>query len=329
MGDRPGWKLGVADVADDEPRIPFSAFLYWLPGFLTAAAIGAGALVIGAIFGDIGGTAVLGGGLSVGAVIGYGLPFRRWGWAILIPAAVVGAVTGMRMLDPVTGLLCTLVIGFLCIPSAMIGAVIGRLVRGRVKRSGFSQAHFLPALLLAAGLVHGVLLEAAFRPARGVEEIATSGIVRASPAVIWSTHMFGDDEVAPPSVLRELGLPEPRGYDGRLSRVGDEEVCAFGDARLRLRVVVAEPPRELRFVVLEQRGFEDRSTQLLDGTVRLESVADVGTRVTFTTRHQPLIGPAWLWRPLERLFAHELHRHALREVRRAVGERVSADLDDE
>jgi len=72
----------------------------------------------------------------------------------------------------------------------------------------------------------------------------------------------------------------------------------------------------LRFDVIEQHIGYERDVRLIDGSFKFEALSPDRTRVTLTTRYEPLLTPRLIWRWGERIAVHTLHAHVLEGMRR-------------
>jgi hypothetical protein len=76
------------------------------------------------------------------------------------------------------------------------------------------------------------------------------------------------------------------------------------------RLTLLDRPRLVRFEVIEQSLGVERCITTVEGSYEIDP-AGPGAEVGLTTRYRGHLRPRWLWRPFERLLAHQLHRHIL------------------
>ena len=117
----------------------------------------------------------------------------------------------------------------------------------------------------------------------------------------------------PPWLLRAL-LPTPMRTRGGGKHAGDIIECTYSRGRLLKRITVVEHPHLLRFEVIEQQLGVERCFVTVEGSYAIRAT-DRGSEVALTTRYRGHLRPRALWRPFERLLAHQLHaahsrRHA-------------------
>ena len=300
---------------------PFVWYLYWWPGALLA--VGAGlAWCVGFYLNES-----LGWGIFIavpfmlGALVGYRpSPKRRAG---LILLQVVGLICALLlvillMVGEFAGVLCGIMLILIFFVPTLGGfyfGVAGAFVLTRcLKKTRFSQREHLPVilgLLLLPGAAH--LAERAFAPPIAIETVRTEQLVPLGHMQAWDRWVFYEEVTHERPWLLRLGLPTPSHVQGKIKAVGDQQVCVYtGDARLVKQATHVVPGELLAFDVIEQRKFENNSIRLIDGAFDFERVSDNETRITLTTRYEPLLRPRVLWQPIEHTFAGELHRHVLK-----------------
>ena len=142
----------------------------------------------------------------------------------------------------------------------------------------------------------------------------------------WDRWVFYEEVEHERPLLLRLGLPTPSHVEGKIQSVGDRQVCVYtGDARLVKKATQVEPGKRLAFDVVGQHHFENNSIRLIDGSFDFAPVTPGETRVTLTTRYEPLLRPRVLWRPIEHTFTHELHGHVLKGMVYEAGEKRFAE----
>ena len=149
------------------------------------------------------------------------------------------------------------------------------------------------------------------------EVVATRVHFNASPEVVWN-HLMLYEEVPghPPFLLRAL-LPHPVRTEGDKTCVGATVLCAYKGGELIKRITAVEPSHFLQFEVIQQRLGIEGCILTLGGSYQIYSCGN-STDVVLITNYQAYLRPRYLWRPLEALLVHQLHRHILRGVCAAV-----------
>lgn len=313
---------------------PFIWYLYWWPGALLA--IGAGLVWSVAFYLNH----ALGWGLfiavpfMVGALVGYRPSPKRP--AGLIVLQIVGLICALilvllLMAGEFAGMLCGLMLILIFFVPTLGGFYFGvfgaRLLAIFLKGTRFSQREHLPvifAILLLPGIAH--LAERAFAPPIEIQTVQTEQLVPIGQMQAWDRWVFYEEVEHERPWLLKLGLPTPSHVEGKIHAVGDEQVCVYtGDARLVKRATHVVPGEILAFDVIDQHKFENNSIRLIDGAFDFERVADNETRITLTTRYEPLLRPRILWQPIEDTLAHELHRHVLKGMAEPAGNKAFAN----
>lgn len=145
------------------------------------------------------------------------------------------------------------------------------------------------------------------------EAVATWVRFNASPEAVWN-HIMLYEEVPgrAPFLLRAL-LPHPVRTEGAKTRVGATVRCVYKGGDLVKRITTVDPPHFLEFEVVEQRlGIED-CILTVGGSYEIYTCGDA-TNVMLVTNYRAYLRPRCLWRALEALLVHQLHRHILRGV---------------
>jgi hypothetical protein len=274
---------------------------------LALSLLGGLALLAGASqWGSFGWGFVLGIPVTVGFVLGYnagpGRALKVFFTIFLVIGLIAGALT-MQM----AGLLCGTIAACIMIVPTALGILLGGLARHRTGRRAAIATSLL--LLAACGtLVYG---EALLEEGRAEEEIITARILEMAPLRAWEVLTFYEEVDLEPPLFARIGLPHPLRTEGPMTRVGDVTRCIYSTGFLKKRITSFEPGRELAFEVIEQKGVEDRSVELLRGSFRFEPLADGRTRVILSTVYRPLLAARPAWRPFERRLAQVLHEHVL------------------
>jgi len=146
------------------------------------------------------------------------------------------------------------------------------------------------------------------------EAVETTLHLNATPEEVWHGILFYEEVPRRPLWFLRIFLPRPVRTDGKKTRIGAIVRCTYDSGHLLKRITAVEPPRLMRFDVLEQRlGVED-CVSMLQGSYEIRATRD-GSQVVLTTHYCSRLRPRWLWRPLERCLAHRLHRHILDGMR--------------
>ena len=166
---------------------------------------------------------------------------------------------------------------------------------------GAGRAHARDALLVFGRL---------FPSNPAIDAAVTRARIDASPEEAWQRLMFYEEVPQRPPLLLRLFLPSPVRTQGGGKNPGATVACTYSRGGLAKRITVAEAPRLLRFEVLEQRLGIEHCITTVEGSYEIRAEGE-GCEVALTTRYRGHLRPRWLWRPLERFLAHQLHRHIL------------------
>ena len=154
------------------------------------------------------------------------------------------------------------------------------------------------------------LLGRLFPPGLAIDTVTTKAAFDAPPDEVWLRMMFYEEVPHRPPLLLRMFLPSPVKTQGNGKQVGTVVECTYSRGGLMKRITVLERPRLVRFEVLEQHLGVERCMTTVEGSYEFRADGG-GTEVALTTQYRGHLRPRWLWRPFERLLAHQLHRHIL------------------
>ena len=117
---------------------------YWLPGWLTAVALGGGVCIWFLAYGIVGWGLTLGAPLALGALLGYGSRGGVIRGTLLTLAGVIFVVTWMYTFN-FTGPLCSVILAILFLMPALVGVGIGKSVKAAMKEVAFVRPAVSPA----------------------------------------------------------------------------------------------------------------------------------------------------------------------------------------
>jgi len=149
------------------------------------------------------------------------------------------------------------------------------------------------------------------------ESVVTRIHLDASAEATWTQMMFYEEVPGRPPLLLRAVVPCPVRTEGSKGSVGATVRCIYEVGDLVKRMTAIEPPRMIRFEVLEQRLGIEGCAIARSGSYELQPRGD-GTDVLLTTNYSAYLHPRWLWRPLEKLVTSQLHHHVLQGMRAAV-----------
>lgn len=316
-----GQPFNTSDEHSFTRKPPFVWYLYWWPGALLAVGAGLAWCVAFYLNQELGWGLFIAVPFMMGALVGYRPSPNRGAGVVVLKIVVIVCMLLLVLLlmaGELAGLFCGLfLVAIFLVPTVggfYAGVFGSRLLAAFLKTTRFSQREHLPAIvgiLLLPAAAH--LAQRAFAPAIRVETVQTEQLVPLGRMQAWDRWVFYEEVEHERPLLLRLGLPTPSHVEGRIQQAGDQQVCVYtGDARLVKQATRVVPGEALAFDVIKQQNFEDNSIRLIDGAFDFEHVTDTETRLTLTTRYEPMLRPRALWRPIEHTFAHELHRHVLR-----------------
>ena len=149
------------------------------------------------------------------------------------------------------------------------------------------------------------------------ESVVTRIHLDASAEAAWAQMMFYEEVPGLPPFLLRTFMPCPVRTEGRKYSVGAVVKCIYAGGDLVKRMTAIEPPRAIRFEVLEQRLGIEGCAIARNGSYELVPHRD-GTDILLTTHYSAYLHPRWLWRPVEKLVTSQLHHHVLNGMRTAV-----------
>ncbi|QDU93338.1 MFS transporter [Lignipirellula cremea] len=334
--DSPGpcWKCGEPfDLEDPHTWATERVYVwwkFWLPCFLLATGSGILSYAICLQLGDLGLALFVAVPLSIGTVVGYGVPGHTWVVGCL-GFLVLGSVVGGLLVLDLSGLFCGFILfGVFLIP-VIAGVSLGLVLRSILTEIvPWNQRWFFDKLCLTGILLSPYATQAienAFPRREQIETVQTSLTFHATPEEAWNAVMFYEEVTHERPWLLKLALPQPLRSVGDKSRVGEIVTCYYDKGVLKKRISRRVAQQRLEFDVVEQHLHFERDVTLLDGAFEVAPVDGQSTQVTLTTRYRRQLYPTWLWKPIERRVVHTLHEHVLEGMRRRAARTPDDRLD--
>lgn len=278
---------------------------------LLAAAYGLAAYALLQLF-DLGSgaSAFIAVPFTMGILLGYS---STGGPGVLGLLAVVATIflAGGIYAAGLAGVFCALTLMAITVTPIVSGALLGRLMRRFLLGPTSTRGTSVPLVLLALTPLPLAWIEARVTGVREPITILTERKVPVSPGALWRDLVFFEEIRTRPPLLLRLGLPRPSHVEGSHQNVGDIAVCVYHHGRLVKQITGVTPARRLAFRVLEQDLHFEHDVQLLGGSFDLEDLGEEGTHLRLATTYRPLLGPRWIWLPLERWAVHTLHHHVI------------------
>jgi hypothetical protein len=307
-----GREFDPADPRTVTLKPPFVSARYWMPGMALAGAL---AVVIGVAL-----VATAGYGVAVsivlpvciGTLLGYGLRGKmivKILLAILVLMCLALTLFSMNL----AGVFCGTVLFIVMLVPTLLGMFFGSILRMYLKTTQWDQRWHLPALVLMLAPLLCAGIERVFFPhPYAIEEVRTSVDVPAGDGQAWNGMMFYEQVKLPAPWLLRYALPKPLYTIGPSGHVGDRKICVYTKGRLVKYITAVSPGQRLDFSVIEQTHIETRSVRLIGGSFIFTPIDGHNTRITLSTRYEPLLSPRWAWRPFEELGMGTLHRFVLK-----------------
>ena len=251
--------------------------------------------------------------LAMGILLGY---FFRFVPVVGLSVAILVccAVAMLLFIFGSTGAFCAFTLAGISILPLALGTVGGGILRWGLKRTNFSQGAHLPilALLAASPITLGIL--ASTPGDHDILSVSTRRDLAGSPAAVWNALLFFEDVDREPPLLLQLGLPTPLGREGELTKVGDRTTCIYDSGTVVKEATELEAQERFAFKVVEQDIHFEHDVELISGSFQLHPGPDGGTTIELTTTYRPLLGPRWLWQPIETAAVRSLHGHVLASI---------------
>lgn len=151
------------------------------------------------------------------------------------------------------------------------------------------------------------------------QEVSTRMHFACSAEEAWNVLMFYEDVSGRPPFPLSVFMPAPVRTEGGEHHVGDNVQCTYKDGHLVKRITYVDPPRLIRFEVIGQSLGIEGCVIANGGSYELRPNGE-GTEIVATTNFNAYLHPRWLFRPMERLMATQLHLHVLNGMRVAASQ---------
>jgi hypothetical protein len=250
---------------------------------------------------------------------GFATALVARGKAIIFASLVIALLicTAVLMLTGNEGWVCALMSAPLVLGGLALGALAGwavtqlmRNFRGR-RPAMFLMIGALPFFLMGASNVEQS------QTTTRAETITNTLVTDASRELVWEQLMTFDRIEGTKGLLMTIGLPVPVSCNMSGEGVGATRTCYFEEGHIEERVTEWNPPStmKLEIVAFDVPGrpwlsFKDASYDLTSEGGK--------TVVTRKTTIVSILGPAWYWRPLEKIGVETEHEYLFEEVKRKI-----------
>ncbi|HET8780830.1 MAG TPA: hypothetical protein VFM63_00315 [Pyrinomonadaceae bacterium] len=286
-------------------------------GVVTAAAFGLGGYYLVAVMDNGMGGALF---ILLPVATGCATALVARGKAIIFASLVIAALmcTTILLVMDQEGWVCVLMSAPLIAAGLALGALLGWALTLLIKRSRRGNlATFLMLGALPLFLMGASRAERQSQTAPRVETIANTLVTDASREVVWEQLKMFDRIEGSKGLLMTIGLPVPVSCSMSGEGVGATRICYFEEGRIEERVTEWNPPSTMKFeiVAFDVPGrpwlsFKDASYEL--------TTEGGKTMVTRKTTILSILGPAWYWRPLEKIGVETEHEYLFEEVKRKI-----------
>ncbi len=318
VGELPGVEARKTSVLDN-----------WVPRNLLACAalavvLWAGPALLGIyIFHDYGW------GLFLGIPFGLGfVSAMLFGWhnpstirnGLLSAFIATSLGLGLLFFSAIEGLICILMALPIVCPLALLGGILGSLIKsGRAK----SMCVLFSGTVFLMGFEH---LENHRPPTYAV--VSTID-VDAPPSTVWKNVVTFSDLPEVQDWLFKTGIAYPIHAKIQGEGVGAQRYCVFSTGPFVEPITVWDEPRELRFGVTSQPApmqewtfythihppHLDQSFRAEEGQFLLEPLPEGGTRLHGTTWYHNDLWPASYWKIWSDFIIHRIHLRVLNHVK--------------
>ncbi len=286
-------------------------------GVVTAVAFGLGGYYVLGVMGSNMGVTLF---MLLPLATGFATALVARGKGIIFASLVIAAImcTTILLLMDQEGWVCVLMSAPLVLGGLALGALLGwafTLLIQRFRRENLAMLLMLGALpffLMGASNV-----EQQSQPTPRAETITNTLVTDASREVVWEQLKTFDRIEGTKGILMTIGLPVPVSCNMSGEGVGATRTCYFEEGRIEERVTEWNPPStmKLEVVAFDVPGrpwlsFKDASYEL--------TTEGGKTVVTRKTTILSILGPAWYWRPLEKIGVETEHEYLFEEVKRKI-----------
>jgi hypothetical protein len=251
---------------------------------------------------------------------GFATALVARGKGIIFASLVIAAIlcTTILLVMGQEGWVCVLMSAPLILAGLGLGALLGwafTLLIKHYRRE--NTAMFLMLASLPLCLMGASTTEQQLQTTPRAETITNTLVTAASREVVWEQLKTFDRIDGTKGLLMTIGLPVPVSCNMSGEGVGATRTCYFEEGRIEERVTEWNPPSTMK---LEIVAFDVPGRPWLsfkDATYELTTEGGK-TVVTRKTTIVSILGPAWYWRPLERIGVETEHEYVFEEVKRKI-----------
>lgn len=194
------------------------------------------------------------------------------------------------------GLVCLLMALPLVAVCAVIGYLVGLVIRHYSRKKDELKLSLLPCLILVVSFIINHLWAG-----DGPESaVTTSMIVNASAANVYDHIKHVDTVTAPSHFFHQLGLPYPYKCIMTAEAVGGKRICEFDAGVITETIIELEKNKLLRMEVTDYNLPGKVWFSFKEDLYNVEEIAE-GTRISRTTTYHSRLRPRLYWQGIERL----------------------------
>jgi hypothetical protein len=227
---------------------------------------------------------------------------------------------GLLFLFALEGILCIVMAAPIVFPIALLGGILGSLVKTNRGKS---------LCVLFCGTVFLMGFEHLENPRPPTCAVVSTIEVDASPQTVWENVVTFSDLPEVRDWLFKTGIAYPTHAKIKGKGVGAERSCVFSTGPFEEPITVWDEPRELRFGVTSQPApmqewtfyahihppHLERSFRAEEGQFLLEGLPGGRTRLHGTTWYHNELWPASYWKLWSDFIIHRIHLRVLNHVK--------------
>jgi hypothetical protein len=194
------------------------------------------------------------------------------------------------------GLVCIIMAIPLVAGCALIGYLIGLVIRRFTKKTDQLKLSVLPFTFLAITFATNQI----WKGDGSASAVTTSMILNASVSTVYDHIKHVDTVIATPHWFHDLGLPYPYKCIMTAEEVGGKRICEFDAGVITETIVELEKNKLLRMAVSDYQMPGKGWFSFKEDRYEVEQVNE-GTKITRTTTYLSKLRPRLYWNEIEKL----------------------------
>ena len=229
----------------------------------------------------------------VGLFTGF-IPKRKL--AIIALILALACIFLILWAGQVEGLVCILMALPLVAVCALVGYLIGLIIKLFTRKKDNLKLSILPLFILLVSYV----FNHAWSGDGAESAVSTSMILKVSPPIVYDHIKQVDTVTAPPHWFHELGLPYPYKCIMTAEEVGGKRICQFDAGVITETILELEKNRLLRMEVSDYKMPGKVWFSFKEDRYDVDQIIG-GTRITRTTTFLSKLRPRLYWNEIEKL----------------------------